>query len=200
MSEIKIKSLSGFSYKMATSPQRYDHSFQRGWSNAWSKYLSTLSQKKATKIEKKKKNRQKVVASVKLKSLRRVPTTEAVYHGKSDQFSIHNRKLWNKFVKFQNFWKPTESMLCSLLCRSEIKYVYCYQLSGHCCPKQQEWLVSECFNIVKMCDTSNYLNVQLMLHFCHISNIRFFPNCSAWVSCASGNVFEIPHKLLIAIN
>ena len=96
-----------------------------------------------------------------IKSLRRVPTTEAVYHGKSDQFSIHNGKLWNKFVKFQNFWKPTESMLCSLLCRSEIKSVYCYQLSGHCCPKksrsgsfQRVLMLSKCVThpITQMCN------------------------------------------------
>ena len=136
--------------------------------------ISVGTIKKSNKNRQEKKIGQKAVASNRIKSLRRVPTTEAVYHGKSDQFSIHNGKLWNKFVKFLNFWKPTESMLCSLLCRSEIKYVYCYQLSGHCCPKQQEWLVSECFNVVKMCDTSNYSNVQLLLHFCHILNIRFF--------------------------
>ena len=31
--------------------------------------------------------------------------------GKSDQFSIQNGKLWNKFVKFHKFLKPTEPRL-----------------------------------------------------------------------------------------
>ena len=92
MSEIKIKSLSGFSSRWPPAPSNMTTLFNAVGPTHDQNICRHRHKKKATKIDKKK-NGKKVVASDRIKSLRRVPTTEAVYHGKSDQFSIHNGKL-----------------------------------------------------------------------------------------------------------